>query len=55
MEDLEFFAGVDWGSETHRVCIVDGESALPPPLTPARTRSSLCLPARPGRWGEADG
>ena len=25
MEGLEYFAGVDWGSETHQVCIVDGD------------------------------
>ena len=24
MEELEYFAGIDWGSETHQVCIVDG-------------------------------
>ena len=23
MADLECFAGIDWGSETHQVCIVD--------------------------------
>ena len=28
MEGLEYFAGVDWGSETHHVCIVDGEGAI---------------------------
>ena len=24
MEGLEYFVGIDWGSETHQVCIVDG-------------------------------
>ena len=28
MEGLEYFAGVDWGSETHQVCIIDGEGAV---------------------------
>ena len=28
MEGLEFYAGVDWGSETHQVCIVDGEGTV---------------------------
>ena len=28
MEGLEYFAGVDWGSETHQVCIVDSEGAM---------------------------
>ena len=28
MEALEFFAGIDWGSETHQVCIVDSEGTV---------------------------
>ena len=34
MEELEYFAGVDWGSESHQVCVIDsagtvlGERAL---------------------------
>ena len=28
MEDLEFFAGIDWGSETHQVCVIDGGGAV---------------------------
>lgn len=28
MEDLEFFAGIDWGSENHQVCIVDREATI---------------------------
>ena len=28
MERLEYFAGVDWGSETRQVCIVDGEGTI---------------------------
>ena len=25
MASLEFFAGIDWGSETHQVCVVDND------------------------------
>ena len=28
MEGLEFFAGIDWGSETHQVCVVDSEGGV---------------------------
>ena len=28
MEGFEFYAGIDWGSETHQVCILDSEGAL---------------------------
>ena len=28
MEGLKFFAGIDWGSETHQVCIVNGEGTV---------------------------
>ncbi len=28
MAGLECFAGIDWGSETHQVCIVDGEGTV---------------------------
>ena len=28
MEDFEFYAGIDWGSETHQVCILDSAGAL---------------------------
>ena len=28
MEELEYFAGIDWGSETHQACIVDGEGTV---------------------------
>ena len=28
MDDLEFFAGIDWGSETHQLCILDREGAV---------------------------
>ena len=28
MDDLEFFAGIDWGSETDQACVVDGDGAV---------------------------
>ena len=28
MEELEYFAGIDWGSETHQACIVDSEGTV---------------------------
>ena len=28
MESLEFFAGIDWGSQTHQVCLIDGTGAV---------------------------
>ncbi len=28
MADLEYFAGIDWGSEVHQVCIVDSEGRV---------------------------
>ena len=28
MEELEYFAGIDWGSESHQVCVIDGEGRV---------------------------
>ncbi len=28
MEDLEYFAGIDWGSEVHQVCVIDSEGRV---------------------------
>ena len=28
MAEIEYFAGIDWGSETRQVCIVDGEGTV---------------------------
>ena len=28
MEELEYFAGVDWGSEAHQVCVIDSEGTV---------------------------
>ena len=28
MEELEYFAGIDWGSEAHQVCVIDSEGTV---------------------------
>ena len=28
MEDLEYFAGIDWGSDVHQVCVIDSEGRV---------------------------
>ena len=28
MEELEYFAGIDWGSESHQVCVIDSEGTV---------------------------
>ena len=43
---IEWFVGVDWGSEAHQVCIIDGEGSVRGERSFTHTGSGLHLPNR---------